>query len=137
MLSVNKAIIIGNIGKDPELRHTENGTAVLKFSVATTNKWKDKEGEWQEKTDWHNIVVFGKKAETVNEFLKKGTPVYIEGRIQTDVVEKEDGDRRWYTSIVGNVVIVLSRKSDNEEPSDVSPETTSDSSDDDNSDLPF
>lgn len=115
MLSVNKAIIVGNIGRDPELRYTTNNTAILKFSVATTNKWKDQEGEFQEKTNWHNIIVFGKMAETLNNLLHKGSPVYVEGRIQNDMVEKEDGGRQYYSSIVANIVNLLSKKSDNVE----------------------
>jgi len=115
MLSVNKAIIVGNIGKDPQLSYTTNNTAILKFSVATTNRWKDQEGEFQEKTNWHNIIVFGKRAEKLNELLQKGTPVYVEGRIQNDVVEKEEGQRRYFSSIIASIVNVLSKKSDREE----------------------
>ena len=83
MASVNKVIVLGNLGKDPDLRHLPNGDAVCNFSLATTESWKDKEGNKQDKTEWHNVVIFRKLAEIAGEYLKKGRPVYIEGRLQT------------------------------------------------------
>jgi len=83
MASVNKVIVLGNLGKDPELRHLPNGDAVCNFSLATTESWKDKDGNKQDKTEWHNVVIFRKLAEIAGEYLKKGRPVYIEGRLQT------------------------------------------------------
>ena len=83
MASVNKAILIGNLGRDPELRYTPSGKAVASFSIATTEKWRDQNGEMQESTEWHNIVLWGRQAEIAKEYLAKGRPVYIEGRIQT------------------------------------------------------
>ena len=83
MASVNKVIVLGNLGKDPDLRHLPNGDAVCNFSLATTESWKDKNGNKQDKTEWHNVVIFRKLAEVAGEYLKKGRPVYIEGRLQT------------------------------------------------------
>jgi single-strand DNA-binding protein len=100
MASVNKVILIGNLGKDPELRYTPSGQAVTTFPIATTEKWRDKDGQLQERTDWHNIVIWGRQAETANEYLKKGQPVYLEGRIQTRNYEDKEGQKRYVTEIV-------------------------------------
>ena len=100
MAAVNKAILIGNLGKDPELRYTPGGQAVASFSLATSEKWRDKEGVMQEKTEWHNIVVWGRMAETAKEYLAKGRQVYIEGRIQTRSWDDKDGNKRYTTEIV-------------------------------------
>ena len=107
MASVNKAIIIGNLGADPELRYTASGTAVASFSVATTERFKNKSGENQERTDWHSIVLWARLAEIANEYLKKGSPVYIEGRIQTRSYEDKDGIKRYKTEIVGQQIQLL------------------------------
>jgi single-strand DNA-binding protein len=136
MASVNKAILIGNLGKDPEIRYTPSGQAVVTFSLATTEKWRDKEGQLQERTDWHNIVVWGKMAETANEYLKKGRPVYIEGRIQNRSYDDKDGNKRYISEVVAQRLQFLGGKPDQaagprpaqEEPPDVA-------ADDD--DLPF
>lgn len=109
MLSVNKAIIVGNLGKDPELKYATTGQAILTFSVATGRKWKDKDGVDQERTEWHNITAFGKLAETCNQFLQKGTPVYVEGRIQTDTYDDTEGIKRRATKIIASVISVLSK----------------------------
>jgi single-strand DNA-binding protein len=100
MASVNKAILIGNLGADPDLRYTPGGQAVASFSIATTERFKNKEGEQQERTEWHNIVCWGRQAEIANEYLKKGSPVYIEGRIQTRSYDDKDGIKRYRTEIV-------------------------------------
>jgi single-strand DNA-binding protein len=110
MASVNKAILIGNLGKDPELRYTPSGAAVCNFPIATTEKWRDKQtNELKESTDWHNIVLWGKQAENAKEYLQKGSPVYIEGRIQTRSYDDKDGNRRWITEIVGQRMQFLGR----------------------------
>ncbi len=109
MASVNKAILIGNLGKDPEIRYTQSGQAVTTFSIATTRRWRDKDGANQEQTDWHNIVVWGRQAENANQYLKKGSPVFIEGRIQTRNYEDKDGQKRWITEIVAQSVQFLGR----------------------------
>lgn len=113
MASVNKAILIGNLGKDPELRYTPSGAAVCTFSLATTEKWRDKESnELKEQTNWHNIVLWGRQAETAKEYLQKGSPVYIEGRIQTRSYDDKDGNKRWITEIVGQRMQFLGRRGD-------------------------
>lgn len=100
MAAVNKAILIGNLGKDPELRYTPAGQAVASFSLATSEKWRDKDGNMQDRTEWHNIVVWGRQAENAKEYLSKGKQVYIEGRIQTRSWEDKDGNKRYTTEIV-------------------------------------
>ncbi len=105
---VNKVILIGNVGKDPELRYTQNGTAVCNFSLATTERAKI-QGEWQDKTEWHNIVAWSRLAELCNQYLQKGTQVYIEGRLQTRKWEDREGNTRYQTEIVAQDVQFLSR----------------------------
>jgi single-strand DNA-binding protein len=105
---VNKAILLGNLGKDPEVRYTQSGAAVTNFSVATTRAFKSGE-DWKEETEWHNIVVFGRTAERCSEYLQKGSQVYIEGRIQTRKWEDRDGNTRYTTEIVAFDVQFLSR----------------------------
>ena len=112
MSGVNKAILIGNLGKDPELRFTPGGQAVANFSIATNEKWTDKAGVKQEKTEWHRIVAWGKTAELCGEFLKKGREVYIEGKIQTREWNNKDGVKQYTTEIVAQNVTFLSGKSD-------------------------
>ena len=111
MASVNKAILVGNLGRDPEVRYMPNGEAVCNFSIATTENWKDKSGVKQEKTEWHNIVMYRRLAEIAGEYLKKGRPVYIEGRLQTRKWEK-DGVTRYSTEIIGDQMQMLGSKSD-------------------------
>ncbi len=100
MAGVNKAILIGNLGRDPELRYTPGGQAVATFSLATTEKWRDKDGVLQDRTEWHNIVVWGRQAETAKEYLAKGRPVYIEGRIQNRSYDDKDGNKRYISEVV-------------------------------------
>jgi len=107
--SVNKVILIGNLGKDPELRYTPGGSAVVNFPIATNEKWKDKEGNPQERTEWHNIVLWGRLAEIANDYLRKGSPVYIEGRLQTRSWDDRDGNKRYTTEIVGTQMQMLGR----------------------------
>ncbi len=105
--SVNKVVLIGNLGKDPELRYAPSGAAVVNFSLATSEQWKDQEGNPQEKTSWHNIVMWGKLAEIAAEYLKKGNKVYVEGRIQYRDYEGKDGNKRYVTEIVANDLVML------------------------------
>ncbi len=112
MASVNKAILIGNLGRDPEMRYTPNGTAVTKFSIATSEKFKDKSGELQERTTWHRIVAWGRHAEVANEYLSKGSPVYIEGRIDNSSYEDKDGNKRYTSEVVLQKMEFLGRKGD-------------------------
>ena len=114
MRGVNKVILIGNLGRDPELRYLPNGDPVAKFTLATGSKWKDKNGQLQERTDWHNIVTFRKQAEICNEYLKKGSPVYVEGRIQTRSWEDKDGNKKYMTEIIAQSVQMLGRKGEPE-----------------------
>lgn len=109
MASVNKVILIGNLGKDPELRYLPDGRAVVNFSIATSERWKDKSGAPQERTEWHNIVAYARLAEICSEFLGKGKQVYIEGRIQTRTWEKE-GVKQYKTEIVAREMTMLGRK---------------------------
>jgi len=107
--SVNKVILLGNLGKDPEVKFTPQGTPVAKFSIATSERYKDKEGNWQERTEWHNIVLWQRLAEIAGEYLKKGSKVYIEGRIHTDSWDdRESGQKKYRTEIVGNDLVLLS-----------------------------
>ncbi len=106
--SLNKVMLIGNLGKDPELRYTTSGVAVATFSLATSESWKDQDGNAQEKTEWHNIVAWRKLAEICGEWLKKGKKVYIEGRIQTrNYDDKNTGQKRYITEIVADNLIML------------------------------
>jgi single-strand DNA-binding protein len=106
MASVNKVILVGNLGRDPEVRFMPNGDAVCNFSIATTDSWKDKSGAKQEKTEWHNITMYRKLAEIAGEYLKKGRPVYVEGSLQTRKWEK-DGVTRYTTEIIANQMQML------------------------------
>jgi len=114
MVGVNKVILIGNLGRDPELRYTPAGSPVTKFTLATSMRWKDREGQQQERTDWHNIVAFGRQAEICNEYLKKGSPVYVEGRIQTRSYDDKNGNKRYITEIIARSVQMLGRKGEPE-----------------------
>ena len=140
--SVNKVILIGNLGKDPELRYAPSGSAVTNFSLATSEQWKDQEGNPQERTSWHNIVMWGKLAEIAAEYLKKGRKVYIEGRLQYRDYEGKDGNKRYVTEIVASDLVMLGSRADGgsgqetgekEEPLQGQPPTVSEGKDD----LPF
>ena len=101
---VNKVILIGNLGKDPEVRYTPNGQAVANFTIATNENWTDKQGQKQERTEWHRIVVWGKAAENCGEYLSKGRQVYIEGRLQTREWTNKEGVKQYTTEVVANPV---------------------------------
>src|SRR6266498_4609671 len=107
MASVNKVILIGNLGRDPETRYTTNGDAVTNLRIATTETWKDKNGEKQEKTEWHTVVLFGRQAEVAGEYLKKGRAVYIEGRLQTRKYTDKEGVEKYSTEVVGDRMQLL------------------------------
>ena len=106
-MTVNKAILIGNLGADPEMRTTGSGTTVANLRVATTDRRKDRDGNWTDHTEWHSVVVFGRTAENVGRFCKKGKQVFIEGRIQTRKWQDKDGRDRWSTEIVADNVRFL------------------------------
>ena len=130
-MSVNKVILVGRLGKDPEVKYMANETAVCNFSIATNRRYKDKAGEMVEQSEWHNITFFGKQGEVIKEYLKKGNQIYIEGRIQTTQSEK-DGQTRYFTNIIGEQFRFIGGKNDssntssssneefNQEPSKVS-----------------
>jgi single-strand DNA-binding protein len=107
MASVNKVILIGNLGADPETRYLPSGDAVTNIRIATSEKWKDKSGEQQEHTEWHRIAFFGKTAEIAGEYLKKGSPVYVEGRIRTRKWQDKEGQERFSTEIVADRMQLL------------------------------
>jgi single-strand DNA-binding protein len=107
--SVNKVILIGNLGRDPEVRHTPNGAAVTNFSIATNEVWNNREGQREERTEWHRVVAFGKLAEICGQYLKRGKQVYIEGRLQTRSWEDRDGNKRSTTEVVATNMTMLGR----------------------------
>jgi single-strand DNA-binding protein len=107
---INKVILIGNLGADPEIRHTQDGTPVASFSVATGERWKDKDGQMQEQTEWHKIVVWRRLAEVCGQYLHKGSRVYIEGKLQTRKWQDKDGHDRWTTEVIARDVQFLTPK---------------------------
>ena len=111
MASVNKVILIGNLGADPEVRYMPSGDAITNIRLATTDNWKDKNGEKQERTEWHRVAFFGKLAEIAGEYLKKGSQVYIEGRLQTRKWQDKDGQDRYTTEIVADRMQMLGGRS--------------------------
>ena len=115
-MSINKVILVGNLGKDPELRHIGSGTAVCNFSLATTERFKNKQGEQQDKTEWHNIVVWAGLAEICGKYLTKGKQVYIEGRIQNRSYDDRDGNKRYISEIVASEMQMLSRSGEQSRP---------------------
>lgn len=114
MPGVNKVILIGNLGSDPELRYTPNGVAVANFSVATSERWNDKDGKSQERTEWHRIVAWRKLAEIAGEYLKKGRQVFVEGKLQTRSWEDQDGVKRYMTEIIADNIQMLGRRGEDE-----------------------
>ena len=134
MAGVNKVILVGNLGKDPEVKYLDNGVAVANFSLATTENYKNKEGAKVSQTEWHNIVLWRGLAEVAEKYLKKGASVYIEGKIKTRKWEDKDGNTRYNTEILADNMTMLGGKKDSQEtPIDPPQETTSDKADD----LPF
>ncbi|MBD3334705.1 MAG: single-stranded DNA-binding protein [Candidatus Eisenbacteria bacterium] len=111
-MSVNKVILVGNLGRDPELRHTPSGSKVANFTMATNEKWTDRDGQRQERTEWHRIVVWGRQAEIVGEYLHKGRMVYVEGRLQTRQWTDNNNQQRYTTEIVAQNVQMLGGRGD-------------------------
>lgn len=108
MSSLNKVMLIGNLGQDPDQRFMPDGTAVASLSLATTSTWRDKQGEKQERTEWHRVVFYGRTAEVAGEYLSKGSKVYVEGRLQTRKWQDKDGSDRYTTEVVGERLLMLS-----------------------------
>jgi single-strand DNA-binding protein len=107
MAGINKAILVGNLGKDPEIRTIESGRKVANFTLATTESYKDKNGERVDQTEWHNIVFWGPIAEVIERFLKKGSQIYVEGKIRTRSYEDKDGNKKYITEILGEKMTML------------------------------
>ena len=112
MASVNKVILLGNLGRDPEVRFTQGGTPVANFTMATTDRWSDPSGEKKEKTEWHRVVVWGKQAEIAGEYLRKGRPVFIEGSLQTREWTDREGNKRYTTEVRAQRLQLLGRPDD-------------------------
>ncbi len=136
MAGVNKVILVGNLGKDPEVKYTAGGVPVANFTIATSEKWTDKNGEKQERTEWHRIVAWRKLAEICGEYMSKGKQVYIEGKLQTRSWEDKDGQTRYTTEIMADNIVLLGRKGqEGQESGDKSSAENDDHIDDD--DIPF
>jgi len=141
MSSVNKALIIGNLGQDPDIKYTQSGSPVANLSVATSERWKDKNtGEQKEQTEWHRVVVFGRLAEIAEQYLKKGSKIFIEGKIQTRDWEDAEGNKRYTTEVVAREMTMLdSRSSMGSDAPSSSDSSVKDVAKDDNTeeDIPF
>ena len=132
---VNKVILLGRLGSDPEIRYTANGSAVANINLATNRYWKDQNGERQEKTDWHKCVVWGKQAEIVGKYLKKGRLINLEGRLESRSCDDKDGNKRYTTEVIVNDSKMLNKKESSDIPNEVKEIKNKIESDED--DLPF
>lgn len=147
MAGVNKVILVGNLGKDPEVRHLDNGRAVANFSLATSETYKNKAGERVTNTEWHNVVLWTPLAEIAERFLKKGGQVYIEGKLTTRSWDDQDGNKRYTTEVVGREMTLLGSRADGQGGGGMAPAPASSSApmetpvsnipEDDSDDLPF
>jgi single-strand DNA-binding protein len=144
MASVNKAILLGNLGRDPEMRYSASGDAIASFSIATTETWKDKGGQKQEKTEWHRITAFGKLAEIAGEYLKKGSSVYVEGRIQSnEYTDKEGVEKVSYGVVIDKLQMLGGKQTESEarQPAQTKPQSNEQKPgsgfDDFEDDIPF
>jgi len=124
MASVNKVILVGNLGKDPEIRYSASGDAIANFSVATTSKWRDKaSNEMREEVEWHRLTAFGKLAEIVELYLKKGSQVYIEGKLKTSKYTDKDGIEKYSTNIIADNMQMLGSRGESDQPSSAGPQS--------------
>ncbi len=142
MAGVNKVILIGNLGKDPEVKYLENNVAVARFPLATNEVWKDKSGAKKEHTEWHNIVLWRGLAELSEKYLHKGDRIYVEGRLRTRSWDDKDGNKRYTTDVIADNMTMLTVKRENEQDSQSDSETpasepSATSTDDPSDDLPF
>lgn len=138
MSSVNKVIIVGNLGKDPEMRYSQDGKAIANLTVATSESWKDKNtGEKREKAEWHKVTFFDKLAEIVGKYLKKGSKIYLEGKLQTRKWQDKDGQDRYTTEIVGSEMKMMSGKGDGESRAAPAPASSNSVNDFDDDMPPF
>jgi single-strand DNA-binding protein len=114
--SVNKVILVGNLGQDPEVKYTASGVPVAKFSVATNERFKDRQGQWQDRTEWHNVVAWQRLAEIVGEYVRKGSKLYVEGKLQTATWEdKANGGKKYRTEIVAGYIVLLGSRENGQE----------------------
>ena len=135
---INKVILVGNLGRDPEMKYTASGAAIANITVATSESWNDKQtGEKQEKTEWHRVVMFGKLAEICSQYLNKGSQVYIEGKLQTKKWQDKSGNDRYTTEIVSNVMQMLGGAGASNTPNQPSNNQTEQNAVDFNDDIPF
>jgi single-strand DNA-binding protein len=137
MASVNRVILVGNLTRDPEIRFMPNGEAVCNFSIATSDTWKDKAGAKQERTEYHNIVMYRKLAEIAGEYLKKGSSAYIEGRLQTRKWQTKEGQDRYTTEIISDQMQMLGKRPDGESVNTQRQDALPNNQDDDFGDAPF
>tara|TARA_B100001142_G_scaffold329851_1_gene394723 strand:- start:1152 stop:1565 length:414 start_codon:yes stop_codon:yes gene_type:complete len=137
LAGINKVILVGNLGKDPEVRYLDNGVAVANFSLATTENYKNKQGERVSQTEWHNIVLWRGLAEVAEKYLKKGASVYIEGKIKTRKWEDKDGNNRYSTEILGDNMTMLGGKPNTAEDNSADAHSHSELEPDSKDDLPF
>tara|TARA_Y100001933_G_scaffold235679_2_gene257029 strand:- start:83 stop:520 length:438 start_codon:yes stop_codon:yes gene_type:complete len=145
MAGVNKVILVGNLGKDPEVKYLENGTAVANFTVATSESYKDKEGKRIDQTEWHNVVVWRKLAEIAETYLKKGSQIYLEGKLRTRSWEDQQGNKRYTTEVVADTFTMLGKKEESQSSQNAqnsftpsnNPTTSSHNKLEEEDDLPF
>jgi len=135
---LNKAMLIGNLGQDPELRYTQGGKAVLNMRLATSESYQDRDGNRKERTDWHSVVLWGKRAEALSKFLAKGARIFVEGSIRTSSFEGRDGQKRWKTEVnARNVILLGDGGGGNRRRNEQGPPSEPDFGGDDDSDIPF
>ncbi|MBT4483914.1 MAG: single-stranded DNA-binding protein [Candidatus Latescibacteria bacterium] len=108
---LNKVMLIGNLGADPEVKYSASGTPIASFNMATSDNRKNKDGEWEDRTEWHKIVMFGRQAEICKDYLKKGSKIFLDGRLQTRSWDDQSGQKRYLTEVVGNNMVMLDSKS--------------------------
>ena len=132
---LNKVMLIGNLGADPEVKYSPSGTAIANLRIATPENHKDKDGNWEEFTEWHRVVMFGRQAEICKDYLRKGSKVFIEGRLRTRSWEDPSGQKKYSTDIIGSTVLMLDQKG--QEASVVHTESSGQSAGHENDDLPF
>lgn len=147
MAGVNKVILVGNLGRDPEVRHLENGASVANFSIATSESYKDKNGNRQEQTEWHNVVLWRGLAEIAEKYLRKGSQIYVEGKLRTRSWQDKDGNTRYTTEVVGDNMTMLGGRGNSSEGASPAAAKTNDNkssnegsanlNNDDEDDLPF
>lgn len=137
MKSLNKVFLIGVVGKDPEIRDTRNGNQMAYFSVATSEAWKDKQDQWQESTEWHNITVFGPKVDYVEKAVRKGVRIYIEGKVNTSEYTDKHGEKKRSTGVIANELMVLDKKESGESRPHSKPKQEPVKNDYQDDDIPF